>query len=99
MTPAEEMKAAAERLRTQARAAIDQHIHGDDGHDGHVMRFVAIEPATAGLIAHLLDTNVIWWQRIEEQNSRPGDGITRVMPNENEAAALRLARAINEVPR
>lgn len=52
-------------------------------------------PGVALLVAELLDANAIYWERIERQNARPGDGLTRVMPNEGETAALKLARAIN----
>lgn len=46
------------------------------------------------LVADLLDACVVAWERIEWQNSRPGDGITLVCPNECESAALKLARAV-----
>lgn len=85
MTKAEELRRAALRLREQARAAIEQHIQGDDG---QVMRFVAIEPATAGLVAEVFDQ----WAWIAEKDP---DLIHRIGGPETLAAA----RSINEVPR
>jgi hypothetical protein len=47
-------------------------------------------------IVQMLRDSVVPWERIEWQNSRPGEARTRVCPNEMEAAALKLAQAINE---
>lgn len=47
-------------------------------------------------LVQLLRSAVVPWERIEWQNSQPGEGRTRVCPNELEEAALKLAQAINE---
>ncbi len=45
-------------------------------------------------IVQLLRDSFVPWERIEWQNSRPGEARTRVCPNELEAAVLKLAQAI-----
>lgn len=85
VTPAEEIRAAVQKIRE----ALDDRVR--------CWMDYTFNAGVAALIADLLDAHVVWWERLQEQNSRPGDGRTRVLPNDNEVKALELARAINGV--
>lgn len=92
MTPAKELAQAAERIRTLAQAVRDQTIITGD--DGKIVRFVAISQETAEALAHLIDIAAATWREMDDQNSRPGEANTRVLPNAADHALLAVARAL-----
>lgn len=138
MTPAEELREAAKRIRKVAQAATPgpwgvgngtnvcrdveqlsvgsytctQAVTDTDLFDGREEwsdddpKFVEVDPeddaqhialwhpGVAVLVADILTIAAASAEALERQNSREGDGRTRVLPSDLDVVALDLARAI-----